>query len=542
MPELLRHLEQFPADLEMHCADRGPNWEKFYREEIKSSVDEAITALELDKSWEDMNIEEQVMADTLFESILGTLGPCFDRNHKYGEGFNLFENLHGRGLAELFGPVERLDQFTANHGSTAIGVEIIALDSDGMPINDPYYKYGDVMNMPTYIRGTAGKPTLGDISPITITQERGEFQLSLETPKRHVWRKLLKRSRVEKFFHDNVGTEITPKYVEEISQPCPSLYNVMILRPTCQKKAAGCEMCSVARGDGVITNEHKEHVSKTLDKIFKFVTQFDNPLFTQTLSGGSTIDPDGGFKTAFGWGLELIRQKIQKAERESGKKIKVNLELEMMLPPDKKEWFPIIYKLNDYINLGWDINLAINMEALGSWRNRFIPGIKGQQTLEDHKEFNKALKFLSGGKIGMSTLIMFGMKPADMDWKDYMLEQKEQINELIKAGIHPDLIPVKVKPGQAIEAYPPPDPILYMIQYFALRKMIEKAHMRQTKGGGCVYTCGRCHHVDVTRRAMSVLKNKLPEKLEKILEKRVNPEYKGSFRNLWKADDWGELF
>lgn len=133
----------------------------------------------------------------------------------------------------------------------------------------------------------------------------------------------------------------------------------------------------------------------------------------------------------------------------------------------------------------------------------------------------------------MNSLVMFGLKPAAMSYGEYMTKDLRVFQELINAGIHAEYAPVKIESGTLIEAYPPPDPVFFMIQYAALRQMIKQAKLPWSPG--CVGGCSACHHLVETNALLGVAKRNgisLPEKFAPILAK-LGSEYTEAFTKLF---------
>ncbi len=513
-------LQRYQVDAALFNTKRDASWGEKYRQEVQLSVNNAITTLGLDEPWEKIHADpmKEAVADALFGSILSSYGPKISVERQ-------FELDEIRFKGSLHNVAESDPNFTSNHRS--VSVRLRSLDSYGNPIIGPVFSY----HMPTFATREDNIPTLGDLSPISISQD-GIFQLYLPTPSGHVWYKLLEMTQASESANQVVGEKGgTVVFARDIASPCVSKYQVMVLRDTCERKSADCAMCTVPRGTGLITPERKKEISNTLGLLIdEAVIKGDN-FFYQTLSGGSTNTPDGGFSTGHEMALRLIEEKLRKYDN----KIKAKLELEMMLPPVKDMWIPVIDKLNHYVrDLGWEISLAINMEALpDKWRGLFIPGTKGTLTVADHIEFAKVLREKTGGKIQMSTLVMFGMKPVEMDYATYMLDNLKITRKLIAAGIHPDYAPCKNDLGTKYEAYPPLDPVFYMIQYLALKKVVNDAKLPPSHG--CVGSCSRCHQTEATSAMLAVAKRhniSLPEIFEPILAD-LGPEFQKKFSEIF---------
>lgn len=505
---------------------RGSWWENKYSSEISTSVGQAITDLGLDEPWEKIHEDpmKEAVANALFGSILSCFGPkmTLEMHLALNRQFlgKDFDDMHTTGY-----------DTTANHESAH--VTVFPLDSDGKPLSGLRASY----NMPTFPTRSDGIPTIGDISPISLSEKNGVFQLHFSTPSGHIWNKQLIVRTAPDSSNEVVG-QLAGKdvYVRDIAPPCASnKHRVLFLRATC---AQNCLQCGVTRGDGFFTKERQAQVSETLDFLLK---DEKGDTFWLTLSGGSENSPDGGFKTAHRWALEEIEKKLKLVKENTGRDMKANLELEMMLPPDKETWEETIKTLNQYKDLGWNLSLAMNMEALSpKWRTGFIRAIKGKSNLEDYIEFARKLKEKTGGRIRMSTLVMSGMKPVELSYREYMLEELEIIEKLLAAGIGVDLNPVKLQIGRVIESFPPPDPVFYMVQDFALRQMNSKTHLPTSYG--CVASCGLCHHKEATLTALQIAEkiaeeqnqnNPLPTVLERILNK-LGTEYRQKFSEIFQ--------
>lgn len=505
-------LQHYPKDIVLFNTRREDWWGEKYRQEVQSSVDTALTLLDLDKPWEEIHADsmKEAVANMLFGAVLSCFGPKISEEQ-------LLELNEARFRNSIHNVKESDPGFTSNHRSVSV-----RLRSPG-----PVFSY----HMPAFAAREDGKPTIGDISPISISQQDGGFQLHLTTPSGHTWYKQLDVLPAADLVNQPVGKKGgTVVFARDIASPCVSKYQVMVLRDTCERKSADCAMCSVPRGTGIIIPERWTQISRTLDLLIDEAMKRGDTLFYQTLSGGSTDSGDGGFSTGHELAMGLIEEKLRK-----GDKIKAKLELEMMLPPDKNLWMPVIEKLNHYVeDLGWGISLAINMEALpDEWRRLFMPGTKGTLTLADHIEFARVLKEKTGGKIQMSTLVMFGMKPVEMEYGDYMLADLKLIKELIEAGIHVDYGPCKNDLDTKYETFPPPDPVFYMIQYLALKKMIIDAKLPPSHG--CVGSCSRCHQTEATSAVLAVARRQnisLPEKLAPIL-RELGQDYTKAFTEVF---------
>lgn len=498
-------MNRYPADAALFGKERDAGWAEVNSREIRASLDFAITALHLDAPWEELHRDpvKEALAQVLFVSTLS----CFGPNMTQEMHIALIRKHHGA----LFDELSTKNTFTANHSSVPC-----RLEGDGLSA---------VHHIPIFPTIPGWRPTIGDISPIDIIQIGDEFQVHLNTPSGYIWNKRLAVLAASELSGEVVGVkgnEIVR--ARNIAMPCVSGFQVMDLRDTCSED---CVMCSVPRGRGVITEEYWIQVSKTFDGLIYDAAKRDHA-FTQTLSGGSEDSPDGGFHTAHERALTEIEQKVP-----SG--MGVQVELEMMLPPDKSTWEPIMEILNRYAQKpGWKIGLAINMEVLNdAWKQLFLRKVKGTLTLADHIEFARLLRAKTDGRIRMSTLVMFGMKPVAMNYGQYMLEDLQFIKTLLREGIYVDYAQLKLQLGRPIESYPPPDPVLYMIQFVALRQMLAKAKLPYSPG--CVGACGACHHVAETNSLLGVAKKRgisLSKVFAPILE-TLGPDYQAAFTKVF---------
>lgn len=505
--------KQYPADAALLSQRRDQAWGEDQAGEVRSSLDLAITELGIDAPWEKLNPVQLKIARTLFASTLACFGPK--------TAPETFETM----TRQSWSFAESEYRFTSNHSS--LSVKRTLLDSDGnlMPGTTV------LTQMPVFLENSSG-PSLGSVSPIRLVEDNGSFELHLSTPSGNIWKQKLELRPVDEIFNSSIDNDGQPVPLSSIVLPCSSQVNrVTVIRPTCQEN---CLMCSVTKGDGAITDEYQEQLSQALDLLIDEAAGEGRP-FGTTLSGGSLSDGDGGFKTSHAMVLDLIKQKISQKESQLDHKIPVQLQLEMMLPPDKDAWIPVIQEIYGYVQgFGWDISLAINIEVLpDEWEGIFLRGeAKGASTLEDHLEFAWLLSQETDGRIIMNSLVMFGLKPAAVDYGTYMTQDLSLLQKLIEAGIHPEYAPVRIETGTPLEAFPPPDPVYFMLQYVALREKIIQA--QQTSSSGCV-GCNLCHQLPETIALLNTAKKEgisLSELFVPLLSK-LGPEYSQAFREIF---------
>ncbi|MBU1326816.1 hypothetical protein KKB64_01165 [Patescibacteria group bacterium] len=507
--ELPKIFDHYPQDAALFHTERDFLWKEKYKTELQTSVNTVITALDLDKPWEDIHGDpaKEALANGIWSTILACNGPQLDgatlvalNKERFGAGY-----------------VEQTDgsHFTSNHLSVSGALK--PLDSEGNTIAGPLMFH----HMPTFATQPDGKPTIGDVSPITLIQKDDKFILSLVTAGGHTWQKQFNVYPAAAF----------ATHIKDIASPCASTFQVTILRPTCQEY---CTMCTVSKGDGFVSESYKEKVLQALDVLIDHAASTGHA-FQQTLSGGMISSGDGGFSTAHACGLEMIAEKVAAAEQKYKHNVKVQLQLEMVLPPDKSTWKPIVEKLYQYVQKGWNISLAVNIEILhDAWEGLFLQGeAKGASTVADHLAFAKLLSEETAGKIQMNSLVMFGLKPAGMSYSEYMAEDIKVLKELIAAGIKPDYQPVKIESGTAIEAYPPPIPMYLLVQDLALKHMIVKAKLPWSPG--CVGSCNACDQSAETKALLIAAKKQgiaIPELVASILDE-LGPSYKQVFQGVF---------
>ncbi len=499
MNQLLEVFQQYPHDAVLFHVQRGNLWKEQNKAKLQSSVHEAMTALDLDKPWEEIhaNPVQEALANSIWSTVLACNGPKLDTT-------TLVALNKARFGSDYVSQVDGSHIFTSNHLS--VSGKLKPVDNDGSIMKH---------HMPTFATVEGGKPTIGDVSPISLEQEGDVFVLSLQTPGGHVWQKQFEVLPAAAF-----STSI-----KDIASPCASSFQVTILRPTCQEN---CVMCTVPKGNGEVSHEYKEKVSQALDVLIGHAAS-NHHKFQQTLSGGTLSSDDGGFSTAHEWGLAMIEEKTQ------GKDISVQLQLEMVLPPDKTTWQPILQKLHFYVEKGWKISFAVNMEILhDEWEGLFLQGAaKGASTVADHLAFAKLLSEQTDGKIQMNSLVMFGMKPVGMPYGEYLSADLAVLQQLIAAGIKPDYQPVKIESGTVIEAYPLPDPIFLLVQDLALKHMIAKAQLPISPG--CVGGCNACDQSAESKALLIAAKKAgvaIPGLVAPILDK-LGPTYKKVFQEVF---------
>ena len=507
--------------------DRGEWWSEHYKPNVAQELGSAITALGLDESWENIAKDplRLALANALWSSTIACFGPQLSAD-------TLVALNKARFGPEYITADVSAHVFTGNHLS--VSGKLFPLDSQGNHIPGPVL----VHHMPTFVSIEGGKPTIGDISPITLEPVDDKFELSLKTPNGYVWRKTLDVIKAASYTTQLVGKDGLKAPVKSIASPCVSSFQVMILRPDCQEN---CLMCTVARGTGAIPEFYQVQVSEVLDVLLGDAAAKGHA-FQQTFTGGSLSNGDGGFASAHGWGMELLAQKISVIEEETGNKIPVQIQLEMVLPKDQSTWQGIINTLSHYTNdLGWKISLAINMEVIqDDWKPEFLQGrIKSQTTLYDHLAFAQQVHDGTDGMVHINSLIMFGMKPIDLQDGQYLAADLSVLKQLIHAGINPDYQPVKIEGNTPLEAYPPPNPVYLLLQDIALKQMISQARLPWSPG--CVGGCNACDQSHETIQLLKAAKKAgafLPDVLAPLLIK-LGDTYSELYREIFSSHVYG---
>lgn len=526
---ILENYRMLPANAATFQARRRW-WEDEHKPEIQSSVHEAMKALNVDASWDEINKDPLRLASAkaLFTSVVSCLG-ANDITPEIAAEINrraFGESGYGSNLSR--------DVFsTANHRATA--VILTDLGSDGKPLTSRRTP----MNMPMFARSIDGKPSISQVSPIKVVLEDGQLLLLLSTPSGHIWKKLIEVSNAT-FANQLVGNTRGKVHIETITQSCGSPFRVWEVRRTCRENCIGCNF---DRGDGEITE--LDWIQFTQAMTLNIVNLVKNGHKVQaTLSGGSLDWGDGGFESGIGQALEKIDGIVSNIEKEEwylykygkDKKIPVELELEIVLPSDRKEWGGILDILDRYFQKGWKLSVAANLETpIDEDREYFLRGnLKKATTTKDHIDFAHELKNRFDGKITMNTLLMFGMKRAEMGWKEYMNRVLKAMQILIDNGITVDLVPFKIELGET-ETLPPVDPVFYKITAIALKQMLKRAKLPWSPG--CDGGCGRCHNPGDINALIQVAGNKLLDLLEPLLNlNEFGSENKNTFTNLFSKN------
>ncbi len=529
LPEIFN---QFLLDTKLLSTERDKWWEKKYKPKLESSVNKTIKDLGLDMPWEKIHEDplKEALAEMLFTSVLSCYGPKISAETLHE--LNVLRFGGGTSTDLLGSPI-----FTANH--KAVPVKMISLDSRGEQIG----KESPPHNMPAFSTEVGGKSTLGDISPISIIKTKDNFELQLKTSGGHVWRKKIEVIKAPEYSKELVGREGYKIPAGLISMPCASGFSILNIRNVCQENCAFCSMLKAKEGEGKLTKIRKQQVSETIGLIVE--DAFEKSLIKnkrlpiviqQTLSGGSLDTGDGGFEEAYGWALSEFQTKIAKAKEKykNTKDVRVQLQIEMILPPDKSTWEQVIKKLNDYRKLtGWTLSLAINTEVLpDEYEAIFLDGkkAKGVSKLRDHIEFARELSEGTEGKVKMNSLVLFGLKPVWMPYHNYMAKDLRLLKELMDEGLYMEYAPVKIEPESTLAAYPPTDPIFFMIQYLVFRKMVSKT--KRVFSPGCEGACSRCHNIIETHKFINLTKDyTLPQLLtlfKPVLDK-LGRKYKKMF-------------
>ena len=177
--EIVPIFQHYPEDATLFHTKRGEWWKEAYTAELQTTVYDAITALNLDKPWNEIHDHpvQEALANSIWSTVLACNGPQLDASTL----LSLNKERFGSGY------VEQTDgsHFTSNHLSISAMVKPID------DVNDGDIGVTMIHHIPTFATDVQGKPTIGDISPITLTKQEDIFVLSLITPQGNVWQKKL---------------------------------------------------------------------------------------------------------------------------------------------------------------------------------------------------------------------------------------------------------------------------------------------------------------------------------------------------------------
>lgn len=155
------YFDHYPDSQALLKIKRGPWWEEQYKPDIQRSVGQAITESKLDIPWEEIHAdpEKARFADALFDATLSCYGP------------RMTQEMHKTLLRQFLGDKlnEYISRYTTTANHEAVAIQMFAVDSNGNPIKKVLITS---MNMPTFPTRSDGKPTIGDISPISLSQKK----------------------------------------------------------------------------------------------------------------------------------------------------------------------------------------------------------------------------------------------------------------------------------------------------------------------------------------------------------------------------------
>jgi len=491
-------------DQQLFEAKRGSQWMEMNQKTVADSIGHVMDVFGLDAPWEDIaeSPVKKAAANALWSCTLACFGPTLS----HADLSDL--NAKVTGIAE--DGIEY--KFTSNHMS--VPVKLHSVDSMGHKTNE----YAMVHYMPAFASGLPGFPSIGDVSPIALEQGENGYVLSMKTPSGHVWQKSLEVIPFKEYVQKSLKNKST--LFTDVVFPCVSNFQVLNVRPTCEE---GCLMCTVEKGDGQISSEHKENVGKAFDVLIDEAMK-SGKAFQLSISGGSLKGGDAGFESGHGWALSILKEKLD----EKGFHHPVQLQLEVILPSDPDSWPGIIDTIFPYVKHdGWQVSLAINIEAVQeTWKSVFLPGAnKSVTSVDDHVSFAHQLAKKTDGKVQINSLVLFGMKPVGLSDTQYLTADLQALQKLVDAGIKPNFQPVKIENSTKLKAHPVPNPIELLMQDVALKVMIKKAGL--TASPGCVGGCNACDQTHETQGLLMALGKAgiLPGDFVYPLAHTVSPEY-----------------
>jgi len=160
-----------------------------------------------------------------------------------------------------------------------------------------------------------------------------------------------------------------------------------------------------------------------------------------------------------------------------------------------------------------------------------MPRTKGALTLEDHIEFAKLLREMTGGKIVMNSLVLF-LKRNKQSYEDFMVKQLELFQKIIDAGIHPELAPVRISSKSPLRRDPATNFVYYMIQHLVVLEMVAQAHLKPSFG--CI-SCDKCHQYPEAMKFLHISRKdkiNLPELFDMVLQ-QVGANYARTVKEIF---------
>ncbi|MEK7495279.1 MAG: hypothetical protein AAB788_00620 [Patescibacteria group bacterium] len=502
--------------------ERNHLWIATNKEKVGGQVNDAITLLEIDDSFDNLskNPTNSALTQAFADCIFSSFGPSLTSKAK-----THLQIL--RGGEEI--------KFTSNH-DTSPGL-LFPLNEEGIRLSGAIPK-----NMLTLDSETGDLLSLGDISPIKLDLVDKTLVAEMMTPGKNVWKWEFVPTIAKPYYKEPVDENFN---VGQIEIFCASENSaIIILARDC---AENCLFCGVPRGNGKMTYEDKLRRKIVFEKMFKNIPDKSGGFFGATLSGGSSKALDGGFSHNFGWALKELDNQLSVANKNRINPIKMRLQLEIILPKDKTSWQGIIDTIEIYVKKGWDISLAMNQEVVqNEIESMFLQGVnKKETTTDDLVKFANQLKDKVGDKVLVNSLILFGLKPIEMSDEEYLITQLDGIKKLFNAGIRVDINPVKNNMRKnkqdpvRLEAFPAVNPALLFLQSIAVAKLnqnFDKTKFRH----GCVGGCSLCNprntierFVRIAEKAYSEGKGPpIPEILKHLLD--TTGQYQQQFEALFQ--------
>ncbi len=265
----------------------------------------------------------------------------------------------------------------------------------------------------------------------------------------------------------------------------------------------GCKFCTYSQGELKV---NPDNFAK-LEQVLAFIAESSGKI-TACLSAGSSLTPDKGILSIFKPMLEII-DKLKQQHSE----LKIELELELM-PWQTIADAEVLALIKKYYDKGYIKAVNLNPEtAVGIDRDEYMLGEKFGKanipligSIGEDRGYLETFDLLKKEfpDIQLAGLILYGLKPKDMDWVKYSQLCLKTVVLFAQHQVKLLLQPIKISSSTPMADYPLVDPYWLAGSVLLAGIIHQQNHLDIKPKIGCVNGCDAC---DGSRSSYSLLHN-----------------------------------
>jgi len=453
---------------------RSTNWMEYQKNAIGESLEHLLYAWQINKPLEEMLPLEKKKASFVLETVAGAYGINIDDTTKEIIEHGFYPHLdHG-----LKG------KLTINHRSLAASIQ-------GNGIYTPV----------KYIPVLMGEGGIGTVSPLSVINAEDAHTLQFQTNGFH-WNMGIKFVQPPPHATHLFNLDSHEFLGKEYADSCVAGQNGgFVLVDSTLSCAQECNFCDYEQGE---VKSGPTQLAE-MKQVLEFMAQNTGKI-TACFSAGSALSADHGVVATFKPMLEVVDEIKQQHPQ-----LKVELEIELM-PWQKSENESVLVMLTEYYQKGYIKAVNMNPETpIGIDRSEFmktkeygkanIPIIGSSEENQGYLETFQLLKE-HFPDLQMAGLILYGLKPKDMDHLTYSQLCLHTIDLFAQNGIKILLQPLKISASSQMADYPLVDPF-WLTGSILMADQIHMQHgLHEKPKVGCVNGCDAC---DPSRSGYSLI-------------------------------------